>query len=192
MLRPTALVVVLLLLGPGCTTKTELSTAKGADVGAPSTASARVGAERNETDEAYVHELSAMHHQAISMSVMVANKQVPVALRDLAAEIGESRSAELRELTRVLARWDVKPHGADFHGNPGELTPRELSDLYGLDGARFEEQWLTRMVANHRTAVAMSQAELDRGLNLALRELARRMVRVQGEQLDALEGLAAQ
>jgi len=151
-----------------------------------------VGAERNETDEAYVHELSAMHHQAISMSVMVANKQVPVALRDLAAEIGESRSAELRELTRVLARWDVKPHGADFHGNPGELTTRELSDLYGLDGARFEEQWLTRMVANHRTAVAMSQAELDRGLNLALRELARRMVRVQGEQLDALEGLAAQ
>lgn len=48
------------------------------------------------------------------------------------------------------------------------------------------------MAANHRTAVAMSRAEVDRGLNLALRELARRMVRVQGEQLDALEGLAAE
>ncbi|HET7533722.1 MAG TPA: DUF305 domain-containing protein [Nocardioidaceae bacterium] len=44
------------------------------------------------------------------------------------------------------------------------------------------------MAANHRTAVAMSRAEVDRGLNLALRELARRMVRDQGEQLDASRG----
>lgn len=126
MLRPTALVVVpLLLLGPGCTTKAELSTPERANGAAAATASPRVGAERNETDEAYVHELSAMHQQAISMSVMVANKQVPASLRDLAAEIGESRSEELRDLTGILARWDVKPHGADFHGNPGELTARE-------------------------------------------------------------------
>lgn len=193
MLRPTALVVVpLLLLGPGCTTKAELSTPELADGAGATTASPRVGAERNETDEAYVHELSAMHQQAISMSVMVANKQVPASLRDLAVEIGESRSEELRDLTGILARWDVKPHGADFHGNPGELTSREMSDLYGLDGEQFEERWLDRMAANHRTAVAMSEAEVDRGLNLALRELARRMVRVQGEQLDALEGLAAE
>src|SRR5512134_2248101 len=99
MLRPTALVVVpLLLLGPGCTTKAELSTPERAAAAPP-----RVGAERNETDEAYVHELSAMHPKAISMSVMVANMQVPASLRDLAAEIGESRSEELRDLTRILA-----------------------------------------------------------------------------------------
>lgn len=85
MLRPTALVVVpLLLLGSGCTTKAELSTPERANGAAAATASPRVGAERNETDEAYVHELSAMHQQAISMS-----------------------------------------------------------DLYGLDGAQFEEKWRT-------------------------------------------------
>ncbi|HET7533721.1 MAG TPA: hypothetical protein VFJ83_11280 [Nocardioidaceae bacterium] len=53
MLRPTALVVVpLLLLGSGCTTKAELSTPERANGAAAATASPRVGAERNETDEA--------------------------------------------------------------------------------------------------------------------------------------------
>jgi uncharacterized protein (DUF305 family) len=188
-------VVLLLVLGTGCATNAETGpggggSSAGASAGSPeSPGSSQAGAGRNETDEAYVHELSAMHQQAISMVAMVSSKEVSDSVRDLADEIGRSRSEEAADLARTQRRWGLAPH-ADYHGNPGELTMRQMSDLYDLDGAEFEEQWLLKMAANHRTAVAMSQAEVDSGLDLAVRELARSLVKVQGAHLDALEQLA--
>jgi uncharacterized protein (DUF305 family) len=186
--RPAALVVVLLLLlAAGCTTKTEISATE------PSAASARsVSPEHNPTDAAYAHELSAMHWQAVDLVAMVGTKDVSGDVADLAVSIGRSRAAELDELERMMRAWREQPPEGDFHGNPGELTMRQLSELYELEGAVFEEQWLERMIGNHRGAVAMSRAEVDNGLNAEARELASRLVRTQGAQLEALERLAAE
>jgi uncharacterized protein (DUF305 family) len=151
----------------------------------------RVGLEHNETDIAYAHEISAMHRQAVDMVTMLGNREVSPELRELAAEIARDRSAELAQLGKLLRAWRVAPHGADYHGNPGELTMREMADLYALDGPDFEEQWIARMVANHRGAVAMSRAEVDRGLNVGARELARRLAETQAAQAAALEDMGS-
>lgn len=181
-------VVLLLLLAAGCTTKAELSATEPSDA----TAEPSVSLDHNPTDSTYVHELSAMHWQAVDLVTMVGTKDVSVEVADLAVSIGRSRTSELEELERMLRAWNEQPPQGDFHGNPGELTMRQMSELYELDGAAFEELWLERMVGNHRGAVAMSRAEVDHGLNLEARELARRLVRTQGAQLEALEGLAAE
>ncbi|HSE71559.1 MAG TPA: DUF305 domain-containing protein [Nocardioidaceae bacterium] len=179
--------VLLLVLVTGC------GAAGPQDVDAPSdvsSATTEVSADHNDTDVAYAHELTSLHQQAVDMVAMVANKRVSGELVDVAAAIGRDRSAEIGELESLLRAWKVRPHGPDFHGNPGELTMEQLADLYRLDGAAFEQAWLERMAANHEGAVAMSRAELDQGLNLAARELARRLVKEQQAQVAQLERLA--
>ena len=92
----------------------------------------------------------------------------------------------------MLRAWREEPPQGDFYGNPGELTMRQMSEVYELEGAAFEKRWLEAMIGNHRGAIAMSRAEVDSGLNLEARELARRLVRTQGAQLAELERLAAE
>jgi uncharacterized protein (DUF305 family) len=192
-LRPVAaLVVVLLGLTAACTTGSDPAARDGASPAAASrTAEQRVGVEHNATDVAFAHEVSAMHRQAVDMVTMLGNREVSPQVRELAAQIGRDRSDELASLGKLLRTWRVPPHGADFHGNPGELTMRQMADLYTLDGPEFEEQWIARMVANHRGAVAMSRAELDRGLNIAARELARQLAETQAAQAAALEEMGS-
>jgi uncharacterized protein (DUF305 family) len=192
-LRPVAaLVVVLLGLTAACTTRSEVAAPDTASAGgALRTAEQPIGVEHNETDVAYAHEISAMHRQAVDMVAMLGNREVPPQVRELAAQIGQDRSDELVRLGKLLRTWRVPPHGADYHGNPGELTMREMADLYALEGAEFEEQWVARIVANHRGAVAMSRAELEHGLNAAARDLARQLAETQAAQAAALEDMGS-
>lgn len=183
--------MIILGLTAACTTRSEVVARDTTPVGGASrTAEQKVGVEHNETDVAYAHEVSAMHRQAVEMVTMLGNREVSPQVRELAAEIARDRSDDLVALGRLLRAWRVPPHGADFHGNPGELTMREMADLYALEGPEFEQQWVAKMVANHRGAVAMSRAEVDRGLNVAARELARRLAETQAAQAAALEAVS--
>lgn len=156
------------------------------------TAASEVSDDHNETDLAYAHELSTQSQQAVDMVAMVANKAVSPELRLVAAEAGRTRVLEVERLSDMLEVWGVAPHGQDFHGNPGELTLEQLSELYALDDAAFEEAWVAHMVANLEGAVAMSRAEVDSGLNLEARELARQLVEAHESQISELERLAAE
>lgn len=130
-----------------------------------------------------------MHEQALSLVAMAGNKEISDEVRRPADAIGRARATELDELRVRLRAWGFRPHGADFHGNPGELTMDELSTLYRLEGARFEREWLQSMRGNRRGAVALSRGEVARGLNLVARELAHGLVKVQEADLRELDRL---
>lgn len=182
MTRTAATLVVLLLLGTGCTTKTEIRPADPADFPA-----SRAPAPHNDTDVAYAHELTAMHEQAVDMARSARVKEVSASVGDLAARVERTRVSQLVGLDALRGTWDVERHASDFHGNPGELTERQLSELDALEGAEFEALWLARMVANYRGSVAMSRAELDLGLSLEGREYARQVIEGLEADLEALE-----
>lgn len=145
--------------------------------------------EHNDTDLAYVDRLSSQQQQAVDLVAMVSNRDVSPEVRELAAQIGADRSNEVKALRRMAGAWGVPPHPPEFHGNPGELTLEQLSEVYGQDGPGFEGRWLQRMVDNHLGAVAMSKAELDDGLNLGTREFARGLIELQEAQIEQLESL---
>ncbi len=182
-LRPLALVAVLLLaLGTGCTTKTEVRAGEmpaGPRSGPP--------LPHNATDEAYSHELFNMHQQAVDMADMVGGKEVSGTVRELAAEVGRSRIQQMQALAYLAQSWGIKPHTGDFHGNPGELTRVDLQDLSELDGPAFEDQWLARMTDNYRGSAAMSRAELDGGLSVEGRQYARDAIEALEAVLEELE-----
>lgn len=187
---PVAAAALLLLAVGGCSAGDGPSTS-GSTTGSPvpQAASTALPAGVNETDLAYAHELGALHEQAVTLAAMIGDKDVSAEVRAVAAEIGRTRSAELAELNALLAAWGAEPHPADFHGNPGEMTARELSELYALAGPDFERQWLERMVANHHGSVAMSRAEVDHGGDMTARETARRLATAHQERMDQLQQL---
>ena len=145
--------------------------------------------EHNDTDLAYVDRLSSQQQQAVDLVAMVSNRDISPEVRELAAQIGADRSDEVRTLRQMARAWGVPPHPPEFHGNPGELTLEQLSELYGQDGPDFEARWLQQMLDNHLGAVAMSKAEVADGLNLGTREFARGLIKVQEAQIEQLESL---
>lgn len=150
-----------------------------------------IAPERNDVDVAYAHVLGAMHDQAIAMVNMLAERDVPDGTRALAAEIGLNRSREAQRLEELLGTWRVAPHPPDFHGYPGEFTKDELAGLAALEGEEFQRRWAEMMVANHETSLAISVEEVDAGLNVAARALARDLAKLLERQIEDLEDVAA-
>ena len=182
---------VLLGLTGGCSASSaDRAAASGADGrSATSAMPDEIGPEHNPTDIAYVDAMISQHQQALDMVTMVTRKDVSAAVAEEAAAIDEARSDELAAFGRLARAWDLPPHPPEFHGNPGELTVQQLSDLYALEGEAFEERWTELMIDNHLGAVAMSRAELADGLNLAARELARALIEVQEDTAERLQAL---
>lgn len=186
---PAAATAVLLLAVAGCSADGPAATRGTTGSPAPRAAGTAPPPGVNDTDLAYAHELRALSEQAVALAAMIGEKQVSPEVRAVAAEIGRARTAELAELDALLASWGAQPHPADYHGNPGELTTREMSDLYSLTGPGFESRWLEWMVANHHGSVAMSRAEVDHGADMAARELARRLATSHLDRVDQLQRL---
>ena len=182
---------VLLGLTGGCSASSaDLAPASGtAGRSATSAMPDEIGPEHNPTDLAYVDAMTSQHQQALDMVTMAVRKDVSAVLAEEAAAIDKARSDELAAFGRLARAWDLPPHPPEFHGNPGELTVQQLSDLYALEGEAFEERWTELMIDNHLGAVAMSRAELTDGLNLAARELARALIVVQEDTAERLQAL---
>jgi len=189
--RSAALLVVLLIAACGACAEPGTAPQAGAATEEPAQAAGRSpGPERNPQDLDFAHAVSALHQQALAMVRMVDARRVSPAVRRLADDIRLHRAAELEELEALLRGLGERPH-QDLHGSAGELTMEDLSQLYAHRVAGFEKAWLEAMRGNHRGAVSLARTEVDRGLNIDARELARALVRSQRADLDAIEELAA-
>lgn len=175
------LVVVLLLLGAGCTTKTEIRSGGTADF-----PTATAPSPHNEADATYAQALGVLHEQAIDLAGLP-DENVAATLSDLTARVRRTRIPWMTSLDVVRHRWGVERHEGGYHGIPGELTARQLAELSTLDGPDFEELWLERMVANYRGSIALSTDELRRGLNAEGRQYAEQILSDLRADLEALE-----
>lgn len=188
--RLVALVAALALLVAGCAGTDPAAGGTTARATRPAL-EVPIAAERNDVDVAYAHVLGAMHGQAIAMVNMLAERELPQDVRALAAEVGLNRSREVQRLDEMLSTWRVAPHPPDFHGYPGEFTDAELAELAALEGRAFRLRWAEMMAANHRGVLAVSTEELDAGLNVAARALARDLVKRLERQIARLEAMAS-
>jgi uncharacterized protein (DUF305 family) len=190
--RAALIVVPLLLLAAGCTTKTELAVVETT----PPARSPGAGAARWSpppfAEVTYAREVVALHEQALRMVAMAQGEERGVcpALREVADRIGESRMRELDDLAALMDTWGVPPRGSSAETLPGVMSAERLRRLEGLGGAKFEERWLAAMIVNHRTAVALSRAQAAEGSDPALRRLARQVREAEEAQLRVLRRLA--
>ena len=175
--RPSAMVVVLLLLVcAGCTTKTEI---RAADPGEFPTS--REPSPHNDADATYARALGVLHDQAIELVGLARGRETSGAVDELADQVRDTRIRWMVSLDALRGTWGVEAPASDYLGNPGEVSRRQMAQLHGLDSPEFEDRWLERLVANYRSSIALSRTELDLGRSDEGREYARQVI----EDLEA-------
>ncbi|PYF95915.1 protein of unknown function [Georgenia satyanarayanai] len=79
--------------------------------------------------------------------------------------------------------------GMDMEGMSQEEA---MAELESLSGAEFDQRFLELMIAHHRGAVDMAQAELDGGENPQGLELAQKIIDDQQAEITEMEELLPQ
>jgi uncharacterized protein (DUF305 family) len=163
-------------------------------VAAPAAAQAKT----TPTDRAFVREMVPHHEMAVEMAEMARMKADHRRIKTLAKSIIEDQNAEIRQLTAIRKRLNVKPlpSGHDEHETMMRdaetlgLTMDQMGmdmDMDELENAKpFDKAFIDMMITHHQGAIRMARAELDKGGNAELRAIARAIVAAQKREITEM------
>lgn len=147
-------------------------------------------AEVNDTDLHFLAMMTPHHEQAVQMSdIVLATDGVSAETLELAERIRSGQQAEIDTMLGWVRDWGQQglliQHSE--HIANGMVTPQQMDELAGLDGADAERRFLEEMMFHHEGAIAMTQDQIDQGGYGELRELARQMIEVQSAEVEQMK-----
>jgi uncharacterized protein (DUF305 family) len=184
---PTLALVGALLAGCGGDGANEADTA--------TTAIPTDGAAFNDADIEFAQQMITHHAQAVDMAEMVPDHGTSAGLRELADAIGAAQQPEIDQMTAMLEEWgqDVPltdgGHAGHSEDMQGMMSDDEMNTLAGVSGGQFEQMWMTMMIEHHEGAIAMSEFELDEGVNAAARRLAEQIIETQQAEIAQMQAM---
>ena len=176
---PRALFAALLLSASGLTVaQAHAQSAPIVQPGAPGKAGKMLTAEEatrlaqasyTAEDVAFMQAMIVHHRQALDMAVLVKERTNTRELVDIAGRIESSQADEITFMKDWLtSRGEpvedpkMKGHGAHMHHMmKGMASPEQMKALAAAQGAEFDRQFLTLMIAHHEGAVDMVEKLLD-------------------------------
>jgi len=140
----------------------------------------------NGVDLAFVNAMVPHHESAVAMAE-IAQKQAKTAfVKDLASDIISTQRQEIatmQGLEAELVKAGVRE--ADL-GVPEHMMGMD-ADMAALEHARpFDRAFIDEMVSHHQGAIVMARAELAKGKNGELRELAQAIIDAQAREIEAM------
>jgi uncharacterized protein (DUF305 family) len=150
------------------------------------------------TDRAFVREMVPHHEMAIEMAEMARRQATHQRIKTLAKSIIEDQNAEIRRLTAIRKRLEVKPlpsGSADHEAMMRDAETLGLSmdemgmdmDMDELDAAKpFDRAFIHMMITHHQGAIRMARAELAKGRSSQLRAIAGAIVAAQKAEIIEL------
>jgi uncharacterized protein (DUF305 family) len=162
-----------------------------------STASAAAGAAAfNDADVMFAQMMTVHHREAVEMAGLAATRAADAEVKALAAKIKAAQQPEISTMTGWLGAWGqpapepgmampAMGHGA----MPGAMSAADMTKLAAAEGAAFDKQFLTMMIAHHEGAVTMAQDELKDGSNTDAKALARKIVTDQQAEIATMRSL---
>ena len=155
--------------------------------GAPGEASSTLSADEaseiakssyTEADVAFMQGMIVHHQQAVDMSQLVEARTNNEDVVTVAGKILSSQADEIEFMNgwlaergekSVMAGMDHSSHDHSGHGHhgmdhstmAGMATPEQMAELATLQGAAFDEMFLTLMIAHHEGAITMVEDLLD-------------------------------
>lgn len=158
-------------------------------------------------DVAFATGMVPHHGQAVAMAELAESRAASAEVKEVAAAVQAAQGPEIEQLSGWLAGWgepvpaaDEMSMGMDHDsgsmddstgGMAGMMTTQQMSALENASGTEFDRMWLRSMVAHHRGAVAMAQAELKQGANPDAKSLARDIIRAQQSEIATMTELLA-
>ncbi|MDF0530764.1 DUF305 domain-containing protein [Tsukamurella sp. 8F] len=186
----TGLLASSLALG-GCTTAaTDTGSPSTAVTSAVSSSAAASGARFAPADVDFAEMMYPHHAQAVEMSKMVAGKDAGPDVVALAKQIEGAQQPEMDAFARLLRQWGKPAPSASMgHHMDGMMTDEQMQHLGTLRGSAFDKAWLQMMIAHHRGAITMADAELKSGVDPEARTIAQDIKASQQAEIDRMQKL---
>jgi uncharacterized protein (DUF305 family) len=160
-----------------------------APAGSPS-----AGAVFNDADAEFAEHMIVHHGQAVEMAELAADQAGDSRVKELAARIGAAQAPEIATMSGWLTSWGRSApdaHGAEHETMPGMMSEQDMKKLAGAEGAAFDEQFLTMMIAHHEGAVVMAGEQAGAGLNPEAKALADTIATSQQAEITEMKELLA-
>ena len=142
------------------------------------------GAAGNETDAAFITDMTAHHGGAIEMARVAQKHAEHSEIRDLADDIIAAQESEISAMKTIRREThDMAEHGGGHMGMSEadmgmEMDPAELEDAKPFDRA-----FIDAMVPHHEGAIAMAKQLLKSGDQPALRKMAQEIIDAQTKEI---------
>jgi uncharacterized protein (DUF305 family) len=167
-------------------------------------ASSRSAARANAVDRAFVRQMIPHHQMAVEMAQVAKRESLHGRITEVASAIVTAQTGEIGELKRLARQVGVKPAampmGGDHMDHMGggmmeDARAMGLSmdamgmstDMGSLDGARpFDRAFIDMMIPHHQGAIRMARAELAKGDDPTLKQLARGIVAAQTKEINEM------
>jgi uncharacterized protein (DUF305 family) len=119
-------------------------------------------------------------------------------VKQLAAQIKAEQAPEIATMEGWLAAWGQPttmpsmPSGTMPSGMPGMMSSADMAQLAATTGKQFDKLFLQMMIAHHRGAIQMAQAELAHGANPDAKALAAGIIKSQQAEINTMQKMLAQ
>lgn len=140
----------------------------------------------NGVDRAFATAMVPHHRAAVEMATIAQRRSEHDQIKELAASIIETQTDEIEQLEAVNQRLE------DAGVQEGELGVAEHEmgmedDASMLEDAKpFDREFIDTMIAHHQGAIRMAHAQLDKGENAELMELAQGISDAQAREIDQM------
>ncbi|MER5628772.1 DUF305 domain-containing protein [Streptosporangium sp. NPDC002544] len=148
-----------------------------------------VVADRVDADVRFSQEMIPHHRQAIQLADLVTGRTQNPYVRDLAAKIRQSESADIDLMSGWLRSWQVEIPADDdhaAHNMPGVLSATQISSLKRRSGAAFDKLWLSLLGRHLDSGVRMAQVVIALGSRRPTVQLAERLLTEQRAQIGEI------
>lgn len=138
----------------------------------------------NETDAAFIADMTAHHEGAIEMARIAQYRAEHREIRDLADDIIAAQEGEISAMKAIRdAMHDMGEHGGGHLGMSESEMGMDM-DAADLEPAKpFDRAFIDAMVPHHEGAVAMAKRLLESGEQPRLRNMAQDIVDAQTKEI---------
>jgi len=144
----------------------------------------------NPTDRAFVAQMVPHHRSAVDMAAIARTDATSPFVKNLAADITRSQTAEIAQMRRVDARLAAAGVKQGDLALDDHMMGMGMS-ASSLAGAKpFDAKFIAMMVPHHEGAVAMARVELAKGSNAELQTLAQSIISAQQDEVRQMRAHA--
>ncbi|RIK15344.1 MAG: DUF305 domain-containing protein [Acidobacteria bacterium] len=203
-LLPAAIAALALVLA-GCGESAEDSSTPSGTAGgggAPGATQTAADEAHNDADTTFAQMMIVHHEGAIEMADLAVQQAGSEEVRTLGEDISAAQGPEIEKMQSWLSAWgeETAPAGGTGGMDHGDMDmgsmemdgmnqQEAMAELQSLSGTDFDRRFLELMIAHHRGAVEMADAELQDGRNPQALELAEKIIADQEAEIATMEQL---
>jgi uncharacterized protein (DUF305 family) len=140
----------------------------------------------NGVDRAFAAAMIPHHRSAVEMAEVARQRSERSAIKRLADAIVTTQNAEIEQLTAL----DQQVKDAGIEATDLGVADREMGmdeDASMLAGAKpFDREFIDMMIPHHQGATTMARAEMEKGENGELKDLAQAIIDAQATEIDQM------